>query len=113
MRTCNYHKFGCNMSLKIKMLHSHLGFFPDKRGMVGDEHGELFMRKLQRERKDIRKGGPLPCWTLVRNAPEQLHKRQAARSRKKKRTFIVTCPMYRFLKYIINVCGFLGNRSQF
>jgi len=53
------------------------------------------------------------CLTLIRNAPEQLHKRQAMRSRKKKRTFIVTCLMYIFLKYIINVCGFLRNRSQF
>jgi cation transport ATPase len=53
------------------------------------------------------------CWTLVRNAPEQLHKRQAKRSRKLKRTFIVKCLMYVFLKYIINVCGFLRNCSQF
>jgi len=49
-----YHKLGCNMSLKINMLHSHLDFFPESSrgrnpsGMVSDEHGELFMRKLQR-----------------------------------------------------------------
>jgi hypothetical protein len=29
------------------------------------------------------------------------------------RTFIVTCLMYIFRKYITNVCGFLRNRSQF
>ena len=81
-----YHKLGCNMSLKIHMLHSHLNFFPDNCGMVSDEHGDLFMRKLQRWRNDIRKSSPLPladyCRTLVRNAPEQLHRRQAKRSRK-------------------------------
>jgi len=56
-----YHKLGCNMSLKVHMLHSHLDFFPDNCGMFSDEHGELFMRKLQRWRNDIRKSGPRPC----------------------------------------------------
>jgi hypothetical protein len=57
-----YHKLGCNMSLKIHMLHSHLDFFPDNCSMVSDELGELFMRKLQRWINDIRNSGPLPCW---------------------------------------------------
>jgi len=57
-----YHKLRCNMSLKIYMLHSHLDFFPDNCGMFSDEHGELFIRKLQRWRKYIRESGPLPCW---------------------------------------------------
>jgi len=55
-----YHKLCCNISLKIHMLHSHLDIFPDNCGVVSDEHGELFMRKL-RWRNDIRKSGPLPC----------------------------------------------------
>jgi len=57
-----YHKLGFDMSLKIPMLHSHLDFFSDNCGMFSDEHGELFMRKMQRWRNDIRKSGPLPCW---------------------------------------------------
>ena len=57
-----YHILGCNMSLKIHTLHSHLDFFPDNCGMVSDEHGEIFIRKLQRWRNDIRESGPLPCW---------------------------------------------------
>jgi len=56
-----YHKRGCNMSLKIHMLHSHLDFFPANCGMVSDEHGELFVRKLLRWRNDIRECGPLTC----------------------------------------------------
>ena len=100
------------------MLHSHLDIFPDNCGMFRDEHGELFVRKSQGWRKDISKSVPLPimadyCWTLARNAPEQLHKRQAKRSHKQKRTFIVICLIYVSLKYIINFCGFLKNRSQF
>jgi len=57
-----YHKLGCNMSLKMHMFHSHLDFFPDNCGMVTNWHGELYMRKLRRRRKDIRKRGPLPSW---------------------------------------------------
>jgi hypothetical protein len=41
-----YHKLGCNMSLKIHMLHSHLDFFPDNCGMVSDEHGECFHQEI-------------------------------------------------------------------
>jgi hypothetical protein len=57
-----YHKLGCNMSLKIHMLHCHLDFFPDNCGMASDEHGELFVRKLQRRRNDDRESGSVPCW---------------------------------------------------
>jgi len=68
-----YHKLGCNMSLMIHMLHSHLDFFPDNCGMVSDEHGELFIRKFQRWRNDIKESGPLPCWlTTVGRSPEML-----------------------------------------
>jgi hypothetical protein len=37
-----YRKLGCNMSLKIHMLQSHLDFFPDNCGMVGNEQAERF-----------------------------------------------------------------------
>ena len=68
-----YHKLGCNMSLMIHMLHSHLDFFPDICGMFSDEHRELFVRKLRRWRNDIRKSGPLPCWlTTVGRSSEML-----------------------------------------
>jgi len=68
-----YHKLGCNMSLKIHMLHSHLDFFPDNCGMVSYEHGELFIRKFQRWGNDIRKSIPLTCWlTTVGLSAEML-----------------------------------------
>jgi len=63
-----YHKRICNMSLKIHMLHFHWNFFPDNCGMVRDERVEIFIRKLQRWRNDIRKSR-LQWW--------QLHKQQA------------------------------------
>jgi hypothetical protein len=68
-----YQKLGCNMSVKLHMLHSHLDFFPDNCGMFIDEHGELCIRKLQRWRNDIRESGPLPCWlTAVGHSSETL-----------------------------------------
>ena len=41
-----YHKLGCNMSLKIHMLHSHLAIFPDNCDMVSDKHGESFHQEI-------------------------------------------------------------------
>ena len=82
-----YHKLGCNMSLKMHMLHSHLDFFPNNCGVVSDEHGERFDQEIATMEKRYQGKWSTSmladyCWTLARNAPEQLHKRQARRSRK-------------------------------
>ncbi|UYV83572.1 hypothetical protein LAZ67_23001497 [Cordylochernes scorpioides] len=42
----SYKALGCNMSLKIHFLHSHLDFFPDNLGAVSDEHGEKFHQDI-------------------------------------------------------------------
>jgi len=49
-----YHKLGCNISLKIHMLHSHLDVFPDNCGMVSDEHGERFHQEISTMEKRYR-----------------------------------------------------------
>ena len=41
-----YQQLGCNMSLKIHFLHSHLDFFPENLGDVSDEHGERFHQDI-------------------------------------------------------------------
>ena len=41
-----YHRLGCDMSLKIHMLHSHLDFFPNNCGMVSEEQGERFHQEI-------------------------------------------------------------------
>jgi hypothetical protein len=70
-----YHKLGCNMSLKIHMLQSHLDFFPDNCGMVSDEHGERFhqetatMGKIYQGKRSTSILADY-CWTLSRNSPE-------------------------------------------
>ncbi|GBN48334.1 hypothetical protein AVEN_114514-1 [Araneus ventricosus] len=38
--------FGCNMSLKIHFLDSHLYFFPDNCGQVSDEHSKRFHQDI-------------------------------------------------------------------
>ncbi|UYV60131.1 Dscam [Cordylochernes scorpioides] len=43
----SYKALGCNMSLKIHFLHSHLDFFPDNLGAVSDEHGSAPFIKIK------------------------------------------------------------------
>jgi len=98
------------------MLHSHLDFFPDNSGIVSDEHGEGFRQEIATMEKRYQgkwSSSMLAdcCWTLDRSGPEQLHKRKAKRSRR--RTWIITCLLYRFVKCVINICRFRRNRSQF
>lgn len=42
----HYHDMGCNMSLKVHVLHSHLDFFAENLGDVSDEHGERFHQDI-------------------------------------------------------------------
>jgi hypothetical protein len=42
----SYEELGCNMSLKIHFLHSHLNFFPENCGALSDVHGERFHRDI-------------------------------------------------------------------
>ncbi|UYV80917.1 hypothetical protein LAZ67_19002179 [Cordylochernes scorpioides] len=42
----SYKALGCNMSLKIYFLHSHLDLFSDNLGAVSDEHGERFHQDI-------------------------------------------------------------------
>ena len=81
-----YHQLGCNMSLKIHFLHSHLDFFPPSCGAVSDEHGERFHQDIsvmeQRYQGHWNEAMLADyCWSVCRNAPEFTYKRQAKRTR--------------------------------
>lgn len=81
-----YQKLGCNMSLKIHFLHSHLDFFPENCGAVSDEHGERFHQTIAEiENRYQGKWSPVMladyCWTVVRDSPELVYKRQAKKRR--------------------------------
>jgi len=41
-----HQKLGCNISVKIHFLSSHLDFFPENCGSVSDEHGERFHQDI-------------------------------------------------------------------
>jgi hypothetical protein len=46
-----YQTMGCNMSLKIQFLQSHLDFFPPNPGAVSDECGERFHQDISTMKK--------------------------------------------------------------
>ena len=75
----SYQKLGCNMSLKIHFLHSHLEFFLEDCGEVSDEQGECFHQDISSMEK--RYQGKLNCamltnycWTLARDTPTMEYK---------------------------------------
>ena len=49
----SYQDMGCNMSLKIHFLDSHLDFFPDNLGAVSEEHGNVSIKTWKRGTRDI------------------------------------------------------------
>ncbi|GBM91969.1 hypothetical protein AVEN_141708-1 [Araneus ventricosus] len=82
-----FQDFGCNMTLKIHFLDSHLNFFPDNCGKVSDEHGERFHQDIANIKKGYHgKWSTVVlvdyCWTLIRVAPHVHYKRQSKRNRK-------------------------------
>jgi hypothetical protein len=81
-----YDRLGCNMSLKLHFLHSHLDFFPENCGAVSDEHGERFHQEIldMEERYQGKWSKSMLadyCWTLIRESPATEYKRQAKRLR--------------------------------
>jgi hypothetical protein len=81
-----YQTLGCNMSLKIHFLHSHLDFFPQNCGEVSDEHGERFHQDIST--MESRYQGKWNetmladyCWSITRECASAVYKRQSKRRR--------------------------------
>lgn len=53
----SYKELGCNMSIKVHFLNSHLDYFPENLGSVSDEQGERFHQDLKEIEKIPRKMG--------------------------------------------------------
>ena len=84
----SYQNLGCNMSLKIHFLHSHLDLFPENCGAVSNEHVESFHQDISSiEERDEENWNCAMladyCWTLARVIPTMEYKRQD-NGRKKK-----------------------------
>lgn len=80
----SYKQLGCNMSLKIHFLHSHLDFFPANLGDFSDEHGERFHQDISyMEKRYQGKWSPHMladyCWTLQRETPVTAYNRKSLR----------------------------------
>lgn len=56
----NYKALGCNMSLKIHFLHSHLDFFPENLGDVSDS-----TRTYPSWNRVIKASGAQTCWPIT------------------------------------------------
>ena len=87
-----YKHLGCNMSLKIHLLDSHLDFFPENLGAVSDEHGERFHQDISvmESRYQGRWSAAMLadyCWTLQRDLPSTQYKRKSTAKKFKPSTF--------------------------
>lgn len=76
-----YQELGCNMSLKLHYLHSHLDFFPENLGQFSDEHGERFHQEMLQ--MEIRYEGKSRiqmltnyCWSLKRETSDEIYKKR-------------------------------------
>jgi len=70
-----YKAMGCNMSLKIHFLESHLDFVPENLGEVSDEHRERFHQDIMAMEKWYQSKWTSSmlaeyCWTLKRDIPD-------------------------------------------
>jgi hypothetical protein len=78
-----YASLGCNMSLKVHFLMSHLPFFPENMGSVSDEHGERFHQDVAvMEKRYKGKWSPAMladfCWMLQRDNPGAQYKQKCS-----------------------------------
>ena len=77
----NYHKLGCNMSIKVHFLNSHLEQFLDNLGAVSDEQAERFhqdikvMEERYQKRWDIHMMADY-CWSIQRKCCAKAHSRR-------------------------------------
>ncbi|GBN80269.1 hypothetical protein AVEN_23747-1 [Araneus ventricosus] len=75
-----YKTMGCNMSLKIHSLHSHLEFYSENLGSVSEEHGEQFHQAISNMGARYQgKWNPKMLadyfWTLKMDIPQAKHSR--------------------------------------
>jgi len=82
----SYQKLGCNMSVKIHFLSSHLDFLLENCGSVNDEYGERFHQDIAAmESRYKGKWSPSMlanyCWTLMCDSPNSTFNRKAKKAR--------------------------------
>ena len=74
----NFQEMKVNMSLKIHIMHSHVDFFRENMGTVGDEHGERFLQNIATIEKRFkgkwcRNALADNCWNLMTDKENAHH----------------------------------------
>lgn len=87
-----YEAQGCNMSLKVHFLHSHIDYFPENLGAYSEEQGERFhqdVRDFERRYQGKWDVNMLAdyCWMLNRETKEGNRKRVRRSIKEKKKRF--------------------------
>ncbi|XP_051153375.1 uncharacterized protein LOC127276771 [Leptopilina boulardi] len=82
----SYKELGCNMSIKVHLLNSHLDYFPENLGSVSDEQGERFHQDLKEIEKRYQGRWDIHmladyCWCLKRDNYNAIHKRKSNKRR--------------------------------
>jgi hypothetical protein len=83
----SYKAMGCNTSLKVRFLDSHLDFLPENLGAVSPEHGERFHHDISSTAKRCQdRWSPTIladyCWTF---------RRDITQTKWSRKSFTVTC----------------------
>jgi len=78
----SYKAMGCNMSLKIHFLETHLDFFPENLSDVCDEYGERFHQDITAMEKRYQGKWTSSmlvdyCWTLKRDVPDAKYQQKS------------------------------------
>lgn len=73
---------GCNMSIKLHFLHSHLDRFPENLGDMSEEQGERMhqdLRVMEERYQGFWDTNMMSdyCWSLIRHFPKSTHRRRA------------------------------------
>ena len=77
----SYEKLGCNMSVKVHFLQSHLDYFPENLGAVSEEQGERFHQDIKTMEKRYQGQWNVSmmadyCWCLLRET-DSAHSRKS------------------------------------
>ena len=76
----HFNRLGCNMSVEVHYLHSHLDRFPENLGDLSEEHGERFHQDKNNESQIPRKIGRTHDgrrWNLMRDCRGRSHARKS------------------------------------
>ncbi|KAI6656196.1 hypothetical protein LOD99_1529 [Oopsacas minuta] len=81
----SYKNLGCNMSVKVHFLHSHIDYFPENLGAVSEEQGERFHQDIKtmetryQGRWDVHMMADY-CWCLKRDCIDVIHARMSKKT---------------------------------